>query len=186
MDMKKSPVLSNRGSLVREGGVEPPRPHGHTDLNRARLPIPPLAHVSYGVSPQATHKTIRTAYGTVQLRECDLRYFRVVEGSEGASEPLPATLLGSCSIGSSRRSLRSAFLLSTLPINAFQTRTQQPRHRTHIRQTQHQQKPLQLLYLRKMRVPMNRHQAQQRQRNTRQKNNRDHQLQYGMPIQKPS
>ncbi len=31
------------GSLVREGGVEPPRPFGHTDLNRARLPIPPLA-----------------------------------------------------------------------------------------------------------------------------------------------
>ena len=29
--------------MVREGGVEPPRPHGHTDLNRARLPIPPLA-----------------------------------------------------------------------------------------------------------------------------------------------
>ena len=28
---------------VREGGVEPPRPFGHTDLNRARLPIPPLA-----------------------------------------------------------------------------------------------------------------------------------------------
>ena len=28
---------------MREGGVEPPRPHGHTDLNRARLPIPPLA-----------------------------------------------------------------------------------------------------------------------------------------------
>ncbi|GAA4675993.1 hypothetical protein GCM10025780_20730 [Frondihabitans cladoniiphilus] len=29
--------------LVREGGLEPPRPHEHTDLNRARLPIPPLA-----------------------------------------------------------------------------------------------------------------------------------------------
>src|SRR3954466_10356217 len=29
--------------IVREGGVEPPRPFGHTDLNRARLPIPPLA-----------------------------------------------------------------------------------------------------------------------------------------------
>ena len=29
--------------VVREGGVEPPRPFGHTDLNRARLPIPPLA-----------------------------------------------------------------------------------------------------------------------------------------------
>src|SRR3954453_10747421 len=28
---------------VRERGVEPPRPFGHTDLNRARLPIPPLA-----------------------------------------------------------------------------------------------------------------------------------------------
>ena len=27
-----------------QGGVEPPRPYGHTDLNRARLPIPPLAH----------------------------------------------------------------------------------------------------------------------------------------------
>mgnify|MGYP001745999191 CR=1 FL=1 len=82
MDMKKSPVLSNRGSLVREGGVEPPRPHGHTDLNRARLPIPPLAHVSYGVSPQATHKTIRTARGAVQLRECDLRYLVVVGGQK--------------------------------------------------------------------------------------------------------
>ena len=31
------------GAVVREGGVEPPRPLGHTDLNRARLPIPPLA-----------------------------------------------------------------------------------------------------------------------------------------------
>jgi hypothetical protein len=31
---------------VREGGVEPPRPLGHTDLNRARLPIPPLAQVT--------------------------------------------------------------------------------------------------------------------------------------------
>ena len=28
---------------VREGGLEPPRPFEHTDLNRARLPIPPLA-----------------------------------------------------------------------------------------------------------------------------------------------
>ncbi len=28
--------------LVLKGGVEPPRPFGHTDLNRARLPIPPL------------------------------------------------------------------------------------------------------------------------------------------------
>src|ERR1700690_1818920 len=26
---------------VRMRGLEPPRPYGHTDLNRARLPIPP-------------------------------------------------------------------------------------------------------------------------------------------------
>lgn len=39
-------TLSTAGySVVREGGVEPPRPFGHTDLNRARLPIPPLALV---------------------------------------------------------------------------------------------------------------------------------------------
>lgn len=29
--------------MVREGGVEPPRPFGHWNLNPARLPIPPLA-----------------------------------------------------------------------------------------------------------------------------------------------
>ena len=29
--------------MVREGGLEPPCPLGHTDLNRARLPISPLA-----------------------------------------------------------------------------------------------------------------------------------------------
>jgi len=32
--------------VVREGGVEPPCPFGHTDLNRARLHIPPLARVT--------------------------------------------------------------------------------------------------------------------------------------------
>ena len=35
--------------VVREGGVEPPRPFGHTDLNRARLPIPPLARARRGL-----------------------------------------------------------------------------------------------------------------------------------------
>src|SRR3990170_6388094 len=29
------------GSSMRMRGLEPPRPYGHTDLNRARLPIPP-------------------------------------------------------------------------------------------------------------------------------------------------
>jgi hypothetical protein len=36
-------ALGVPGCGVREGGVEPPRPFGHTDLNRARLPIPPPA-----------------------------------------------------------------------------------------------------------------------------------------------
>src|SRR3954468_5564839 len=41
---KKDPLHPGGPSpSVREGGVEPPRPFGHTDLNRARLPIPPLA-----------------------------------------------------------------------------------------------------------------------------------------------
>ena len=39
--------------LVREGGVEPPRPFGHTDLNRARLPIPPLARAREASTAQA-------------------------------------------------------------------------------------------------------------------------------------
>ncbi len=36
------------GKLVREGGVEPPPHHWDTDLNRARLPIPPLARALKG------------------------------------------------------------------------------------------------------------------------------------------
>src|SRR3954454_20540357 len=53
----RPPGRSPRGiSLVcvREGGVEPPRPFGHTDLNRARLPIPPLAHEARSGYPTAT------------------------------------------------------------------------------------------------------------------------------------
>lgn len=30
--------------LVRTGGLEPPRPLGHWDLNPARLPVPPRPH----------------------------------------------------------------------------------------------------------------------------------------------
>src|SRR5690349_804919 len=53
---------TGRGSCdhVREGGVEPPRPFGHTDLNRARLPIPPLAReasTGYPTGP-ARSKTV--------------------------------------------------------------------------------------------------------------------------------
>ncbi len=45
------PQVRRPGAVVREGGVEPPRPFGHTDLNRARLPIPPPARNA------ATHLT---------------------------------------------------------------------------------------------------------------------------------
>ena len=38
--------------LVREGGVEPPHPFEYTDLNRARLPIPPLALFSFAEASQ--------------------------------------------------------------------------------------------------------------------------------------
>ena len=46
---KKGPAPSGarcrvRCLAVREGGVEPPRPFGHWNLNPARLPIPPPAH----------------------------------------------------------------------------------------------------------------------------------------------
>ena len=34
---------------VRQEGLEPSRPCGHTDLNRARLPIPTLTHVSVAI-----------------------------------------------------------------------------------------------------------------------------------------
>ena len=37
---------SNLNLLVGEGGLEPPRPFGHWNLNPARLPIPPLARVA--------------------------------------------------------------------------------------------------------------------------------------------
>ena len=46
----KTPALVGQGSnaeyLVGEGGLEPPHPFGHRNLNPARLPIPPLARVT--------------------------------------------------------------------------------------------------------------------------------------------
>lgn len=45
-DNAKAPQVRRPAGLsaVREGGVEPPRPFGHWNLNPARLPIPPPAH----------------------------------------------------------------------------------------------------------------------------------------------
>ena len=48
---------------MREGGVEPPRPFGHTDLNRARLPIPPLAREARTGYPSARGDQPQTRRG---------------------------------------------------------------------------------------------------------------------------
>lgn len=38
------PDLRGHNYLVRAGGVEPPSPYGHWDLNPARLPVSPHPH----------------------------------------------------------------------------------------------------------------------------------------------
>ena len=43
---------------MRMRGLEPPRPYGHTDLNRARLPIPPHPRGSNDSSSGASHSTM--------------------------------------------------------------------------------------------------------------------------------
>ena len=60
---------------MREGGLEPPCPLGHTDLNRARLPISPLALTISAVTHQPSE--IITATGAKSTcpggeRECHL------------------------------------------------------------------------------------------------------------------
>src|SRR5690606_32352086 len=40
-----------RLTVVREGGLEPPRPCGHWHLKPARLPIPPLARATHPRQP---------------------------------------------------------------------------------------------------------------------------------------
>ena len=57
--------MSEDITLVREGGVEPPHPFGHTDLNRARLPIPPLARIPLGKRRNATCQAILLLRSTV-------------------------------------------------------------------------------------------------------------------------
>ena len=48
--------------MVLKGGVEPPRPFGHTDLNRARLPIPPLELEPAVASTPATTECVFSMY----------------------------------------------------------------------------------------------------------------------------
>src|SRR5207248_3658723 len=59
--------------MVGEGGLEPPCPYGHTDLNRARLPIPPLARTGqprYQRAPPS-HGLRPVPFGAVILRGYD-------------------------------------------------------------------------------------------------------------------
>ena len=44
--VRKAEVTALCGPLVGEGGLEPPHPFGHRNLNPARLPIPPLARAT--------------------------------------------------------------------------------------------------------------------------------------------
>lgn len=75
---------------MREGGVEPPHPFGHTDLNRARLPIPPLAR-----RPEGRAKDTRAA--------CALTLARLGPAPHNVPVPLlraTAALLALAIIGS--------------------------------------------------------------------------------------
>src|SRR5438105_6219121 len=59
--------------MVGEGGLEPPCPYGHTDLNRARLPIPPLARTGQQRYQRAlpSHGLRPVPFGAVILRGYD-------------------------------------------------------------------------------------------------------------------
>ena len=48
MKQKKSPAFTEL-SVMQKMGVEPTRYCYHTDLNRARLPIPPLLHLCVAI-----------------------------------------------------------------------------------------------------------------------------------------
>ena len=67
--------------MVREGGLEPPRPLGHWNLNPARLPIPPLARVGWET---VAHPFLSLPPGTVRhvaLKGFEKRLERMVEGT---------------------------------------------------------------------------------------------------------
>src|ERR1700722_4117988 len=79
--------------LVGEGGLEPPHPYGHRNLNPARLPIPPLARVEQrayltsgrGGPAKGPCQTIvpRAEYAqrsTMGLQQFERRLERMVEG----------------------------------------------------------------------------------------------------------
>jgi site-specific DNA recombinase len=57
------------GSYVGEGGLEPPRPCGHRNLNPARLPIPPLARAAAGEGSRSRPPPGRPFPPLTQLRQ---------------------------------------------------------------------------------------------------------------------
>lgn len=83
--------------MVREGGVEPPRPFGHWNLNPARLPIPPPAHWVFAtriftglVCPLATCRRLARCTGWIRIRLFDLRHGRTGGGGVGQHRAPPA------------------------------------------------------------------------------------------------
>src|SRR5690242_20841621 len=67
-----------RVDVVREGGLEPPRPCGHRNLNPARLPIPPLARERRRIAQTSQYD--RWPMG---LQRFERRLERLVEGGFG-------------------------------------------------------------------------------------------------------
>src|SRR6266480_4115852 len=75
--MSRSSERGRRGT-VGEGGLEPPHPFGHRNLNPARLPIPPLARERSRVA-----ETSRYDRGPMGLQRFERRLERLVEGGFG-------------------------------------------------------------------------------------------------------
>jgi hypothetical protein len=89
--------------LVREGGVEPPHPFEYTDLNRARLPIPPLAltlfpgpakAITWGIA--SANDDLGRAQATTRLRRRTIDTTISPRGSQAAQrgeniETIPIT-----------------------------------------------------------------------------------------------
>lgn len=81
---------------VREGGVEPPRPFGHWNLNPARLPIPPPAHwvlppcpSPFWRVPLATSRRLARCAGWIHIR----LFRRPCRGTGNGRRP-PPLLMG--------------------------------------------------------------------------------------------
>ena len=67
---------------MREGGLEPPRPYGHRNLNPARLPIPPLARERVSVPARAAPRPLP---GTTPLASIRWDSSGSSAGSNGSS-----------------------------------------------------------------------------------------------------